>query len=870
MSEKKNLPQYWDDEVRVFHPLFEDALNHTLSNMGLEDELEVIHHWTTKGFSGIIDFAICNKKSKKVLLPIEVKKTVIDLKAIGRKQARGYLETLGIFRGSDYYLATNLEHVELFKDTPNRVLTMAQLLNMPGSYVGDLKTSDYEAFIETLQNSLEQVLEAVRGNDGSDYASNISGLLHALETSVEDLESWHQAQAFYAFDYIRGALSLDSYFKKSVDEWKPAGSFANLPGAMRDLVSKIDFDLLFEKLPSGRFNDQEISQISAGAFEAGQAEDLGEDLAGVVNEIAYLVKGIPGVVETTPNLADLLVAQLSMIVGPTLSDNMKILEPGCGSGNLIVALKKYYEHLTVKQIFGIEKQEIFREVLSLRLGLHFKDSLRNGERPDLSIRTLESINVSECKDVGLVVMNPPFIRGIDCVEERKKIANLIFELTDTKSMLTGKQLGYECGYLELLLNLVPERTVIASIFPKNALLRPDSRELREYLIKDFGLKQIVLYKDNNLFGSVQKSTVILIGSKGSKNERIEIFNYAENLENFDFQKFKVDSDRDRYIQKLGSRIEIETRTLLESAEAGWKSLLGGVESEYKACLSQILGCSKFSTIGENHKLTRGTIGNKGASDFLFNPKISSKDSQRKKPEKWHEIPSDWILPAIKNSDSVPREITKKFGDSAIHYPEGHRVEDTEKSLFENYLQLNRDASKPKSNSGSQRKVDKSSEDLSKILEVSRPVHGPVVLIPRGQRVAAQISFSSEKELMVSTNFFVAECRTRAQAIILASWLLTLFGQLQLEHSGIDQEGMRKLEKSQIENCLIPQEVNFTEHELDELEKVLLETDPLLFRAIAPREIDEIWARKLSPDNWIDLMVSAESTLQEMCNQRLEI
>ena len=142
-------------------------------------------------------------------------------------------------------------------------------------------------------------------------------------------------------------------------------------------------------------------------------------------------------------------------------------------GNLIVALKKFYENLTARQIFGVEKQELFREVLSLRLGLYFKDSLRNGERPDLSIRTLESLKVNECADVGLVIMNPPFIRGIDCVKERKEIADLILKISKTKSVLTGEQLGYECGYLELLLTLVPDQTVIASIFPKNALLRPD-------------------------------------------------------------------------------------------------------------------------------------------------------------------------------------------------------------------------------------------------------------------------------------------------------------------------------------------------------------------------------------------------------------
>lgn len=870
MTKKRYLPQYWDDEVRVFHPLFEEVLNHTLTNMGLDEELEVIHHWSTKGFSGIIDFAICNKKSKKVLLPIEVKKTVVDLKALGRRQARGYLGSLGMFRGSDYYLATNLEHIELFKDTPNRVLTMAQLLNLSESYVGDLKTSDFEGFIVALQNSLKQVLEVVRGNDGSDYASNISGLLHALETSVDDLESWHQAQAFYAFDYIRGALGLDNFFKTNVDEWKPADSFVNLPGAMKDLVSKIDFDLLFEKLPNGRFNNEEISQIAAGAFEAGQSEDFAEDLAGVVNEIAYTVKGIPGVVETTPNLADLLVAQLSLIVGPEIDRKLKVLEPGCGSGNLIVALKKFYENLTAKQIFGVEKQELFREVLSLRLGLYFKDSLRNGERPDLSIRTLESIKVNECADVGLVIMNPPFIRGIDCVKERKEIADLILKISKTKSVLTGEQLGYECGYLELLLTLVPDQTVIASIFPKNALLRPDSSELRQFLINNFGLKQIVLYKDNNLFGSVQKSTVILIGKKGSKSESVEVFNYTTDLGNIDFQRFKVMSNRNQYIQTLGSRVEIKAEVLTESADAGWKALLSGGESEYEVCLNQILNCAEFSTIGKNHKLIRGSIGNKGASEFLFNAKISSKDSQLKKPDKWEKIPNNWILPAVKNSDSAPREITNEFGESAIHFPKGHRVQDTNNSIFENYLLEKRKAAKSKSSSGSQRKVDKSSEDLLGILEVSRPVYGPVVLIPRGQRAAAQISFSCEKELMVSTNFFIAECESRSEAIVLASWLLTIFGQLQLEHSGIDQEGMRKLEKFQIENCLIPQEIKFTNDEMGELEKVLMETDPLLFKAIAPREIDEVWARKLSPEKWMDLIASTESTLQVMCNQRLEI
>lgn len=869
MHEKRLLPQYWDDEVKVFHPLFNDVLKHTLTKMGLDGELEVIHHWSTKGFSGIIDFAICNKKSKKVLLPIEVKKTVVDLKAVGRRQARGYLDALGMFRGSDYYLATNLEHIELFRDTSDRVLTMAQLLNLSKSYVGNLRTSEFDVFIENLQNSLTQVLGVVRGNDGSTYASNISGLLHALETSVDDPESWNQAQTFYSFDYIRGALGMDNFFKKEVEDWNSAETFATHPGSMKPLVSAIDFDLLFEKVPSGRFNTDEISQIVAGAFEAGKSEIFAEDLAGVINEIAYSVKGIPGVVETTPHLADLLVAHLSMILGQEIDSNFRIFEPGCGSGNLIVALKKFYEDLKAEQIFGIEKQELFREVLSLRLGLYFKDSLRNGKRPDLSIRTLESIKVTDCKDVGLVLMNPPFIRGIDCVKERKDIADLVFEISKNKSLLTGEQLGYECGYLELLLNLVPHQTVIASIFPMNALLRPKSSELRRYLVENFGLKQIVLYKDNNLFGKVQKSTVILIGSKGSRSESVEVFNYTKDLGSIDFQKFKIESERGDYIQAVATRSVIKSEVLQQSVDVGWKALLSTVESEYEVCLEKILDCTEFSMIGEKHRLMRGNIGNKGASEFLFNPKISSKNSQINKPNKWEMIPTNWILPAVKNSEIAPREITESLGESAIHFPAKHRVQDTPMLIFENYFQENLQSNKLRLNSGSQRKVDKTSTDLIKILEISKPVNGPVVLIPRGQRVAAQISFSCEKELMVSTNFFVVDCNSRSEAIILASWLLSLFGQLQLEHSGIDQEGMRKLEKFQIEKCMIPQAIIFTEHEIEELEKVLLETEPLKFKAIAPRELDVVWAKKLSHESWEGLITSTEIVLQGMCNQRLE-
>jgi hypothetical protein len=517
---------------------------------------------------------------------------------------------------------------------------------------------------------------------------------------------------------------------------------------------------------------------------------------------------------------------------------------------------------------ALEKEEIFREALSLRIGLRFKDSLRSGERPNLSIRTLESIRKDELQDIGLVVMNPPFIRGIDSVNEKKKLANLIEQNNLSNSRLTGDQLGYECGYLELLISLVPEQTVVAMIFPKNALLRPDSSDLREFLIKDFGLKRIVLYKDTNIFGSVQKSTVILIGIKGSKTETIDYYNYHIDLTEVDTGDNGEIFTKKESVQPAFSVVEIKISELLATSKVGWKSFLSESESQYEASLQSVLECGSFETLDTSHKLFRGSIGNLGASEFLFNPRTTSRDSLESPPQKWRDIPGDWVLPAVKNSDSVPREITSDKGESAIHFPDEAPNKRTLETVIAFLQESNGLNILKKTTSGAQRKKSKSPEDLLEILKSSKPIRGPLVLIPRGQRALAQISFSSEPELLVSTNFFVAECKTRSEAIILSSWLLSVFGQLQFEHSGINQEGMRKLEKLQIEKCLIPSDHYFSEVELCELERVLNDSEPLSFRNIIAREIDIIWAKKLSQEGWQKLIDSVTKTLQQMCVERL--
>ena len=63
MSIVKSLPQYEDDEVKVFHPICEKALNQALKNLGLDNDYEVKHHETIGSLEA--DFVVLRKNTGK-------------------------------------------------------------------------------------------------------------------------------------------------------------------------------------------------------------------------------------------------------------------------------------------------------------------------------------------------------------------------------------------------------------------------------------------------------------------------------------------------------------------------------------------------------------------------------------------------------------------------------------------------------------------------------------------------------------------------------------------------------------------------------------------------------------------------------------
>lgn len=71
---------YVDSEVKIFHPLCEDALNQALKNLSLNSEYEVLHHQYTGTLE--MDYVVRNRRTKKYLCVIEVKRTLLMCKVL--------------------------------------------------------------------------------------------------------------------------------------------------------------------------------------------------------------------------------------------------------------------------------------------------------------------------------------------------------------------------------------------------------------------------------------------------------------------------------------------------------------------------------------------------------------------------------------------------------------------------------------------------------------------------------------------------------------------------------------------------------------------------------------------------------------------
>ena len=89
------VPDYTDDEVKVFHPIFKSCVENLLiDNKSLFKAYECIHHKKLKS-GKVPDFIIRNRNTKEIILICEIKRTISDVYNFNfNEQVRSYADEL--------------------------------------------------------------------------------------------------------------------------------------------------------------------------------------------------------------------------------------------------------------------------------------------------------------------------------------------------------------------------------------------------------------------------------------------------------------------------------------------------------------------------------------------------------------------------------------------------------------------------------------------------------------------------------------------------------------------------------------------------------------------------------------------------------
>lgn len=830
---------YSDSEVKVFHPLCETALKNALKELKIDKEYEVIHHQYTGSLE--MDFVIQHITTGKYICVIEVKRTPADVHSTRYQfQTMSYVQQNAGQTEKPFYILTNLECAYSFRYDVNKSKTFQQVLKPGFETIGRFENDTKESFTEKLSVYFKSKIKAFL-SDNFEYLITLDQFVSFMESIKNDKKKWKSSLAVLLYEYIRGSFTFINrrglndirLFKNDVSKICNEGARVNF----KDIFSYSDKD--FE-------NSVSIdSDLLLNLFDFGEQNVSGDSIANILHQIASSGHEHDGEVPTDVELAR-IVSQLAFFINGKLDENEFLCDPAAGSGNLLSAAIDDFD-IQPNQILANDWNERLVELLSLRLGLKFANIVSKDNSPTIETKNIADLNKSFFNKVKIIVMNPPFVAGINCVERKGKLLNAITRLANEQSVSNIGQMSLEVPFLELITRLAKKNTTIACIFPKTHLTArgEEAKTIRRFLLEKFGLCLVFSYPGTEIFDEVTKDTCVLVGRTMNPTDKITILSSYDNIPDLDILRFskvlknELPSDFTPMMPGLVGKT-VTKKEFFDSIEDGWRTLNSEMAEAIDFVNSTFRDSNDFDTM-ENFgfSMKRGNAGNNGGSDLLFF------DSRA---DLYNKFKDNSIVLKTGMRNAKLNTFALKEGDTKFLDCSANDSALVDK-IIDFYMSL------PQRESKQQRKMKTKAEWLKILLRESKAVFPKnSVLIPRAIRSTGRTYFS-DKPIFVSTNLFVCTPEDKKTAILLASWMTTIFYQLICEVSSKDNEGMRKMEGADIGKTFIP---DFSKIDDDFYAKLLEEVDNISFldlRNVQIRQIDRIWAKVLFGQN-------ADSVLNE--------
>ena len=824
---------YADSEVNVFHPVCEKALNEALRNLEIDKEYKVIHHQYTGSLE--MDFVVQHNSTGKYVCVVEVKRTPSDVHSTRYQfQAMSYVQQNDGLTEKPYYILTNLECAYTFRYNPSKTKAFQQILKPGFQIIGSFERDEKDVFERKLTKFFQEKIEKIL-KDEFEYLTTLDSFAAFMDGLKKDKKKWKTALAILLYEYIRGSFS---YIKRN--DLHDIRIFHSNILKICEEAAKVNFKDIFSY-----FEDKYESNISIESnliqdmFYFGAQNITGDSIANVLHQVISAGHEHEGEVPTDMELAS-VVAELASFVNGSLSRNDLICDPAAGSGNLLSAAMDRYD-IVPKQILANDWNEQLVELLSLRLGLKYAKSVSKENSSAIFAKNVADLNLDLFENVKIILMNPPFVAGINCVERKEKIFNAINRVSGKAAESNVGQMPLEVPFLELITELVKPGTTIACIFPKTHLIARglEAKIIRKILLDVFGLRMIFSYPGTEIFDDVTKDTCVVVGKAKCSSEEIAVLSSYNSIPDLDINQFSKALQ-----QELGSEFaplmpgimgkKISYNELLRDLDSGWRTLNSEMADAVDFVNETFRDSNLFETMeSEGFEMKRGNAGNSGGSDLLF---FDSRD------DLYNHFQNRGLTlyAGMRNAKLNTLEING--GDSKFLDYSSNRQE-LINEVVDFYISL------PQRKSDKQPRKQKTKQEWLKIIQRESRAKFPKdsVLIPRAIRSTGRVFYSAEP-VFVSTNLFVCSPEDKKTAVFLATWMSTIFYQLICEISSKDNEGMRKMEKEDISKTFVPIFSNLSEAFYKKINSVKNNIEFLNLRKIEIREIDKLWADELFGDD----------------------
>ena len=843
---------YSDSEVNKYHPICERALISAIKLTGKEDTYKVIHHQYTGSLE--MDYCVQNKNTGKYLCVIEVKRTPAAVQSSRYQfQAMSYVQMNSGNNEKPFYILTNLECAFAFRYDQQRPKVFQQVLKPGLAHIGQFSEYSQVEFEHRLTSYFEKML-SMFCNDSYEYLVTLEEFANHMEKIKRNPRKWKSHLAVLLYEYIRGAMDCVNRL-----ELKDVRLFKESVERICNEASRINFKDIFS-YSSELFEDRvSISNdILTNLYELGNQNTTGDTIADLLHQLVSSGLEHDGEVQTDLELGK-LIAELAKDISGNLNKRELICDPAAGSGNLISSAIDVFG-LAPNQIIVNDINPKLLELLSLRLGLNFAKSVCQSNSPTIENKSIADLDYAFFENVKILVMNPPFVAGINCVERKQPLFKKIEQLTGNVAISNIGQMPLEGVFLELITDLLPIGTTIACILPKTHLMARgiEARTIRQLIINNLGVHTIFVYPGNEIFNDVTKNTCVLIGKVKQPNTKIGIVSCYDKIPDIDTHKFAnaIKLNFSEHFSQIMPGVvakQVSLQYLTNEISNGWRELNSEIVEAVNFVKDNFSSLSSLVQLSSyNFPYKRGTAGNGGASDLLF---FDSKAELYNVYCNNHKVS---LHPAMRNAklDSfIIGEGDAKFIDVS------NIDDDLINAIVDTYISLpERD--------GKQKKLKKSKSDLLKILrrESRNKFSGNAVLIPRNIRRVGRV-YMSINPVFVSTNFIVFNLPNEEQVLLLSSWMTTSFYQLICEISSKDQEGTRKMEVEDILPTLVP---NFNFLSKDLIKKIGMIKDEIKFidlQAPEIRMIDKIWATELFGVKADGMLIKAQRLLDYLANRR---